>query len=796
MDDTQYTQCTACNKAKANNEFSKNQLNKDNPECKICVDERVAKQATSKKKKKQPTHLYADPLRAVWIPCIIIHTTTDQPIITYIRLIGDSESEQLLEIRSHQTNQLIKFDPESVYKPYKLQLNAAMTEQSSETGNNSVQTKNKTALGKQNEDDVDSKSDSQQQPNATRREIANSKKKVTIKLPEPTPNTSTQAKPTSDTQIKQNAKIYMDIVNQYKGVPMPKEHKDRLITLQYTHYLQQMSSTSSNIKTPSDSQTYTQYIWEDQNIRPFKCKFPADQAEFWIYITAMNRYKNENIKITEDRLLRRILDSVKPRIRDDWNTYKEDRCREIDNDDIDLAIGDRAARIKEVKAGMQTFAAFESFLMDKLHINPSRAYFEGQLHHVRVCYNENPVDADKRFITYLNQSHVAMDRFNANRTGHRRLEPFNEKEQLRFYHRAFVWDNDRAEFKNNGPLNHKVRKVLSHWWDTAKNITLAQFRQKLRQIHTQILPIDMIRNDVDGEHWHKFRSEITIFQMKPVHQLSGTKRDKLRREPDGPATKKPRTPRKPRCKFGAKCRDLLQTGKCNNYYHPQPEIKAARKLRQQRNNSKDDRSNNRWNRSSYSDDKKPSPRRHDEAKKTGRRCKFGSRCTKYQDGSCNYDHNKWEMTCSFCHKSGHPKFDCWKFKSIQKSQQHQQAQQTPQTPSHYNPFQHPNPNPTFPHSLPMKIGNQYYQQQLVPINNPPITTSSIPDSVPNPSIPNNYTSLTMQKQEKQMELKAAKSHCNQLKRELGSIAQQQQQQKLAITPNQFHQFLTPRHQQS
>ena len=581
----------------------------------------------------------------------------------------------------------------------------------------------------------------------------------------------------SMSQSAKRFKLYIDIKADVRS-KFPDANDEEIKQFATNEYNQIMKS----------QQDYSKMIYNESILTKFEGKYPTNENEFWIYLTTMNRFQSEYSTIPESRLITAIVQSCTETQRDAWGLWKLEQERAF------RASEHTSREIEQYKEQLNTFTAFESYLMKKLRLSPSAQYFHQQIGYIRMGYNENPEDAHERIQSYLNQIRIVIDKFNANRTVYQQIPHFTEREILNLYERVFIYRNNDKLWGNTGKLNRKVKIHLNKWWiHNRPTVTLETFITAIKSCHISILPSEM---ENDEEHWKKFKSNLTIFTLKSYMQISGNKR---KREDNntgkGPKPKKFKYSERPPCKFGMKCK-LLPKGNCS-FRHTKLEIQKKLNNKHTKNVSTTRTSNKDYN-SRRKGNYTTSKRRHD-PRSGGRAittqqtrtppCKYGNNCYQLKEGTCRFYHPK-PITCHNCGKTGHKKAQC-RLPTIK--------QEKP-PPSKYNPYAQPNPHQPNPHMLTLNIdGKKYIQQtttQYVPINTTnntknPNMYQAIPITQPivQPMVqPNTFLPLQQPKNIDKQQWKQVKREAQKLTNQIQDIAYNNRYAPIA---NQW-QFQTPR----
>ena len=842
MEDIETKICYNCKQTREKQYYSKTQWKKIRRKCKICQsnekhnDNIITPQDNNisdnednteygndnnlmtKVTDTTPTHLYAHE-DGTWHRCIISLTIlqTDTIVIT---LLDPPQANKMTYITPQNKERLRPYAVHLVNNPHNLQIQQKQDQQTTP----SAQT-----LNENTEKTVRSEIANDILTNGTEgnKNVVNKQVRFNLELETGNINKNSNNNNENNGDINKDNDNKDNDINEYDNIKQQLQQTN-LTALEIEEYIKykqnQIQRIDTNTTKPdiSDATNYTKQIYEDNMVPKFTATFPTNQATFWIYLNDITRYRNEYIFIDEQRILNKILITLKDSIRDEWNQYKRDKyvaiCQQRNYDTKNRK------HYQEIYMELQTFKMFELYMIDKFRVEPSIQYFKGQVHYVRMGYDENPVDTFTRLRGYINQVKIAIDTFNSNREPKDHIEHLSERFIMEETYRVFVWDNNQSILKNNGALNRKVRQRLEQWWRDNKHPSIDELRQQINKVQYNVLPPNMINEKIEGQHWKKVKMNLSIFQMKPVSELNKRKRklDRNDNNNNGNSPKRQRIDTKyrdnKRCKFKDKCKNYLNTGKCE-YYHIAAELRAMQRDRGGRNNrgrsgnnrgrpnnrssnqirsdTRPYQSSNRFNRGggnsrgrrgrghgNNSDRRRFSSDTNGNRDKSTQFCRYGDKCTKYQDGKCEYKHDRFKIVCQFCGKPGHPKYKCYNYK----------ASQTQQPPPHYNPYQQPNaqqPQALFHTQYPVQTPMQY--PTYPPSYTPTITPSTTP--IVNTLPQNNPTNvnLALQKHQKIQQLNDAKKQFESIKRELGAI---KHHQKMNMTPNQYgsYDIYTPRHQ--
>ena len=530
-----------------------------------------------------PTHLYAHE-DGTWHRCII-SLTIEQSDTIVITLLDPPQVNQMTYITPENKERLRPYAVHLVNNPHNLQLQQEQLGQRSP----SPQTVNENTEKTVRTEEVNSTltDGTEVYKNTVNKQVSFNLETNTNNISE-TKNNNDE----NNDEINKNNDNNNNINNEYENIKQQLQ-QTTLSTSEIEEYIKYRQNKSQimdkNITKPDvlDATNYTKQIYEDSMVPKFTATFPTNQATFWIYLNDITRYRNDYIFIEESRILNKILITVKDSIRDEWNQYKRDKyieiCQQRNYDTKDRQ------HYQEIYTELQTFKMFELYMIDKFRIEPSIQYFKGQIHYVRMGYDENPVDTFTRLRGYINQIKIAIDTFNSNRNPKDHIEHLSERYIMEETYRVFVWDNNQSVLKNNGALNRKVRQRLEEWWRDHKHPSVEELRQQLKKVQYKVLSPNMINEKIEGQHWKKVKMNLSIFQMKPVSELNRQRKRKPDRSDENNSdnpTKRQKINTKyrdnRRCKFKDKCKDYLNTGKCE-YYHIAAELRAMQRDKGDRN---------------------------------------------------------------------------------------------------------------------------------------------------------------------------------------------------------------------
>ena len=276
-----------------------------------------------------------------------------------------------------------------------------------------------------------------------------------------------------------------------------------------------------------------------------------------------------------------------------------------------------------------------------------------------------------RIKRYLNQVDMVTKLLNPHQD--RKIRQLTTLDKFELLERIYITDNNKAEYGNNGKLNQKVvHKLAAKWGSKIKS--MENLEDVLKQIQPEILPELEGDRGVDGKHWRQYRSNVTVFNLKPF-TAKRSREDKPNNPPNAPDRKRrkiqPSTSQTNKindtlCKYKANCKNFMNTT-CK-YRHTITDIqKMVRKKRKDKKLKEDKFTNNRSKPNITTNKYQPQSKSKDV--KLQSECKRGQKCKYWQLNKCHYYHNDRKMQCKCCGKYGHPEIKCYQYKASIKTGQ-------------------------------------------------------------------------------------------------------------------------------
>ena len=530
------------------------------------------------------------------------------------------------------------------------------------------------------------------------------------------------------TELQSTATEFVKLREELKDVQdLDDAHKNQLI----------MSYLRDKNKSTKDGSSFSALLWQNKTIHnKFKSKFPTKSSDFYSYSFELNQFITQHKDVPESAIIRDIVSNTNNSIKTSWTQFLDDEISKLQNptkEDIDSI------------TSQQTY---KSFLINRLQIRPCIITFTELLRNILSIRNEHPKTLSDRIERYVSQIENMIDTLNKN-DKNLNIRELSDTDKLELYRRVYTYDNDKVQFRNNGPLNCKVKRKVSQWFaensSAPSRLSLTELREYLHTLDNAILPPESVDESDESKYWRKFNAPIPIFKLRNTYRdpskLSNTNNGKKRQidtKHGGPSRKRVKfnLNNQRNCKYGAKCNDWINTGRCT-YRHTPADIRSMNQQRSTRGRA------NRFNRRgiyrnnrhsitkpnhrgvgtrSLSTRGKTSSRGRGRGRGNSRggqqqrrpKCLNGRECVRIQDNRCDFYHGYQDRQCAYCQTIGHAKYECRKMKSEQRGN----------NPNNggfprYNPTVNANPNRPQPHTNLnmeiMNIGGQPYQQVWQPL---------------------------------------------------------------------------------
>ena len=539
---------------------------------------------------------------------------------------------------------------------------------------------------------------------------------------------------------------------------------------------QTQKNINKNNNNNSTNDSYTKRLYQETTIQPFTEKYPINEQEYYKYSAIISTYTNEHNEIPESRLLEEVIKKCTDSERRRWNRWKE-------NKSIDILQDDQNVRSKhQILQSLNVFKHYEAFIIQDLSITPNREKLVSLLSYIRAGYDERPTSTYHRICSCLDQINNVICKVNANKVTKYPMEKISTERIITLYKRVFLIQNAEEQFGNEGRLNKKVRSYLQRYVNQS-GFELNSFIAKLKAAEENALPSGTEKLGKVGQYWKTFKKNISIFEYKPYDWI----RQRKRPTPPTQSITPPRKRQKlswqtDKCTFGTNCKYYIN-GKCTKY-HTKNEINKLNKKRIKQLEENMGKTQTEFGRSKLrqhrqprnrSDgNKSPNPTRGNKDKPNKYadkpQCKYGEKCRNWQQGNCQFKHNRSQIRCSFCKKHGHLKHQCYTLKNRNTDKSGFQ---------HYNPQQIPNPNTPIPYS------NNALFTQIMPAQYPFGITPVIPNQIGNVSQTNNGISnnklpvpdilLANRIQQLETALKDNKQISSGIRKEIKDLEQQQKE---------------------
>ena len=412
---------------------------------------------------------------------------------------------------------------------------------------------------------------------------------------------------------------------------------------------------------------YTEKIFEEQMMTPFRIPYPESPKAFFNYVTAVYDFYARHAEVRNPRIFKAVHDAAGQVNRTMWNQYKADLYRQKVN----------ANEIQDTEMSETTFQKdmnnrkewFNWIIAHRLHVHATIAEFKKQLSYI-VCFkDERPTDTLMRVRRYLNQISSVTKLINPHQE--RQIRELSDLDKMELLERIYITDNNKPEHGNNGRLNQKVvHKLAAKWGRVITNMTSLEII--LKSIQLEILPELERDRKTDGKHWKQYRSNVTVFNLRP-YTLKRMREEKSNNPSAAPDRKRrkiqPTTSQRTklsnkRCQWKANCKKFINT-KCE-YRHTSAEIRIMLQKRKDRTSTTNATPTSKPKPSFITSKCAAQSKQH--PIKTKPNCTRGNNCKYWQFGKCNYYHNNKYMRCKKCGKMGHPEFKCYANKAIKQEQ--------------------------------------------------------------------------------------------------------------------------------
>ena len=465
-------------------------------------------------------------------------------------------------------------------------------------------------------------------------------------------------------------------------------------------------------KSTNNGDSYAGLLFTKQSIHnKFKPRFPKNANQYYSYSFDLHHFIVTHPNVPESAIIKEIIQNNGNIIQTAWTQYLTQQLQSKSTDPNEIT-------------KFTTSKNYESFILNRLNIRPNILYFTEILRNITSYKNENPRSFFERIERYHTEISDMITKLNANDINNQ-IRSITYQEKYELCRRVFTIDNDSTKYGNNGRLNTKVKTKVSQWFlqnqFTTPELGYREFKRWIQTLDTTILPSEVVDTSEDGKYWTTFKSPCPIFKLRPYKAPNtGTKRKNDDKKPSGPPSKRVKFNLKQYCKYNAKCRSWMKTGKCNfrhtvnhiQQMNRQRNIRSSQGMKPQQQ-SPTKPNNKPVGSRSWRGQRQPSAQaRSDSSSSQGSpkrpRCRYARECRKIQTNQCEYYHSKSDRKCAQCHTIGHVQFQC------RKRPQQQPQFTNPNNPNNgyprYNPMQNPNAMKPQAHTLNMET-IQYVQGQ-------------------------------------------------------------------------------------
>ena len=633
------------------------------------------------------THMYVHPEVKKWIPCVVEYNMQSGAKVITLNL-GSDVRQEIVITKDEVEKRFDDYDEDYAYKDY----TEEQEQNPDDNRNHNNQHQN------QNPDPTS------QQPTTTTTTTptvaigSDFPSTEDVDMAEGNINTQSNSNSHNTVTLDKFVEIFKQVEAASKKVKGGLTDKviTQLATIEYEQHLRS-KAVCEPPKTTDENKNFAELLYQETRLSDFKHKFPRTRVGYWGYSFAIEQYRNEHVSVPETRILEQVVNTCSNPIRTAWNTWKEDQAQKLAN--AADHTGDKELDPNSLRQSLCTINNFESFMIHRLRIQPDIIFFNKTLENIQCGRDENPTETHERLQRYLREIKVVKQKLNNNEHVQCNIRKYSDENILELYQRVFIFDNNSAEYNNDGILNGKVKIKLSQYvQNNFGTITLDNFIQYIRKLHTAILPSDCVEVNVEGKYWKRFKYNHSVFQLPtPSNQRSS----KRKNEPTTTGTPRKRFKNndvKPQtCRGGSSCSWFIKSGRCR-FYHTSKEMRMMNKLRKEMTSGVKEKAQT-WPWSKGKDEKGSG--KNPQQATPRKRCRYGNNCWKLQRGGCMYEHPKEEVKCGYCDAIGHIQFECRKFKK--------DKAMTRDTPR-YNPVANPNAKPPNPHALTIQyVDGEPYQ---------------------------------------------------------------------------------------
>lgn len=386
------------------------------------------------------------------------------------------------------------------------------------------------------------------------------------------------------------------------------------------------------------------------------------------YVIAYELHYSNFKKMKYIKKQRNVIKSANPEIFEKWAFDKKQSWNKYELQNVTtlstLSATDLLRKKTEFVTSFNTFEKFDTFIIKTQNLRPLMHNFDSMLNAVRMRERENPCDVFIRTSGYFQTINRIIRLINAaykdgdNAIIHNALHEYDESKIMIHFQRIYCRENNKEEFKNKSWLNGKVEIKMFEYFahaiqsDLTQNTPSALYKF-LNSFVKKLIPdfYGSINSADPRRTWKPYKVQL-LFNINGKRQ-SENKKD------GGPAKKmrKHAWSNAEPCRYGKNCNNLAN-GFCE-FRHTFADLKAAK----MRNKSKQPSNKGQYNkyRSTNSQNRRsnrrPNNRRPNDTtyKKV---CNRGQSCIYFQQGTCNFYHDKRQMYCAVCKNKGHASVDC------------------------------------------------------------------------------------------------------------------------------------------
>eukprot|EP01083_Nonionella_stella_P007193 20777_1 len=359
-----------------------------------------------------------------------------------------------------------------------------------------------------------------------------------------------------------------------------------------TVMMQSMVKLASKFDSTPRNQTVTndaaaqalQRMTDTQTCTSFRYSFPKTAEQVWHFGLNINIFKTENMGVSRNVLLRKILEQLKGADKILWNEYILRDMRRLMNADDTLS--ETIARDR-----VFTFETLDKWLFSRWTITINRFKLMKYLDLIQFRRNERPMDVWRRTDRAFLDIDNIVSLYNKSRadvvdvTKQALISPLDDQDKLLTICRIFIFDNGDAEFGNDGHLNGKmVEKITQEFQNLAHNggkaatdaqgISTATSELDAMRLYIDQLEDIITKNAINAE---KMKTQFVSYSQSQMPSINsfysgkGKRKPTRKSDPNEPPNKRQRFADRMICPQGSRCKNVLKYGNCINR-HPKPEF--------------------------------------------------------------------------------------------------------------------------------------------------------------------------------------------------------------------------------